>query len=171
MLHVTGPNWQPSPAYYDCRYQTLRRPLGFERGAEILADDVNALHAYVEIDGTIVAVGRSHLIPESSDGAQSDFPGEDGPKTPPFSHLDDGHRPAIQIRQMGTLDTHRRNGFAAKILNSLEQISKDHFDAVCGFLQAREVAIPFYESQGWKVIDDSYSIPNVGPHRSMMKRF
>jgi len=171
MLHVTGPNWQPSPAYYDCRYQTLRKPLGFDRGAEILADDVNALHAYVEIDGTIVAVGRSHLIPESSDGAQSDFPGEDGPKTPPFSHLDDEHRPAIQIRQMGTLDTHRRNGFAAKILNSLEQTSKEHFDAVCGFLQAREVAIPFYKSQGWKVIDDPYSIPKVGPHRSMMKRF
>lgn len=171
MLHVTGPNWEPSPAYYDCRYQILRRPLGFERGAEILADDVNALHAYVELDGTIVAVGRSHLIPESSDGAQSDFPGEDGPKTPPFSYLDDDHRPAIQIRQMGTLDAHRRNGFAATILNSLEQGSKEQFGAVCGFLQAREVAIPFYESQGWKVIDDPYSISNVGPHRSMMKRF
>ena len=171
MLHVTGPNWQPSPAYYDCRYQILRRPLGFERGAEILADDVNALHAYVELDGTIVAVGRSHLIPESSDGAQSDFPGEDGPKTPPFSYLNDDHRPAIQIRQMGTLDAHRRNGFAATILNSLEQGSKEQFGAVCGFLQAREVAIPFYESQGWQVIDDPYSIPNVGPHRSMMKRF
>lgn len=171
MLHVTGPNWEPSPAYYNCRYQILRRPLGFERGAEILADDVHALHAYVEIDGTIVAVGRSHLIPESSDGAQSDFPGEDGPKTPPFSYLDDDHRPAIQIRQMGTLDAHRRNGFAATILNSLEQGSKEQFGAVCGFLQAREVAIPFYESQGWQVIDDPYSIPNVGPHRSMMKRF
>ena len=171
MLHVTGPNWEPSPAYYNCRYQILRRPLGFERGAEILADDVHALHAYVEIDGTIVAVGRSHLIPESSDGAQSDFPGEDGPKTPPFSYLNDDHRPAIQIRQMGTLDAHRRNGFAATILNSLEQGSKEQFGAVCGFLQAREVAIPFYESQGWQVIDDPYSIPNVGPHRSMMKRF
>ena len=171
MLHVTGPNWEPSPAYYNCRYQILRRPLGFERGAEILADDVHALHAYVEIDGTIVAVGRSHLIPESSDGAQSDFPGEDGPKTPPFSYLDDDHRPAIQIRQMGTLDAHRRNGFAATILNSLEQGSKEQFGAVCGFLQAREVAIPFYESQGWQVIDDPYSIPNVGPHRSMMKHF
>ena len=171
MLHVTGPNWEPSPAYYNCRYQILRRPLGFERGAEILADDVHALHAYVEIDGTIVAVGRSHLIPESSDGAQSDFPGEDGPKTPPFSYLDDDHRPAIQIRQMGTLDAHRRNGFAATILNSLEQGSKEQFGAVCGFLQAREVAIPFYESQGWQVIDDPYSIPNVGPHRSMIKRF
>ena len=109
---MTGPNWEPSSAYYDCRYQILRRPLGFERGAEILTDDVDALHAYVELDGWIVAVGRSHLIPESSNGAQSDFPGGDGPKTPPFSRLDDDHRPAIQIRQMGTLDAHRRNGFS-----------------------------------------------------------
>jgi GNAT superfamily N-acetyltransferase len=171
MLHVSGPNWKPSAAYYDCRFQILRKPLGFDRGAEILTDDVNALHAYIELNGTIVAVGRSHMIPISSDGAQSDFPGQDGPKTPPFSRLDDDHRPAIQIRQMGTLDAFRRNGFAAKILNSLEEASKEHFDATCGFLQAREVAIPFYESQGWQIIDDPYSIPNVGPHRSMMKRF
>tara|TARA_Y100000766_G_scaffold261576_1_gene252195 strand:- start:88 stop:636 length:549 start_codon:yes stop_codon:yes gene_type:complete len=171
MLHVLGPNWTPSLAYYDCRYQILREPLGFDKGAEVLADDHLALHAYVEIGGTIVAVGRSHLISASSDGAQSDFPGKDGPKTPPFSLLNIHHRPAIQIRQMGTLDVFRRNGFAAEILSSLEQASKEHFGAISGFLQARSKAIPFYESQGWEVIDEPYSIPNVGPHRSMMKRF
>ena len=124
-----------------------------------------------EIDGYIVAVGRSHLISEMSDGAQSDFPGQTGPKTPPFSKLDADHRPAIQIRQMGTIDAYRRQGFAAEILRALEEASRDTFGAICGFLQAREVAIPFYQSQGWMLIDEPYSIPNVGPHRSMMKRF
>ena len=171
MLRLDGPNWEPSKAYYDCRYEVLRKPLGFDRGAEILQDDVQAIHASIEIDGNIVAVGRSHLIPETSDGAQSDFPGQSGPKTPPFSKLDHDHRPAIQIRQMGTLDGHRRQGFAAEILSALEEASKDTFGAVCGFLQARQAAIPFYQSQGWILIDEPYSIPNVGSHRSMMKRF
>ena len=171
MLRLAGPGWMPTTAYYKCRYEILRRPLGFESGAEILEDDVDAIHAYVEIDHEVVAVGRSHLIPEDSDGAQSDFPGQSGPKTPPFSHLDENHRPAIQIRQMGTLEAHRRQGYACKILNALEEASKAEFGAVCGFLQARKRAIPFYLSQGWVLIDEPYSIPNVGPHRSMMKRF
>lgn len=171
MLHVAGPDWTPTEAYYGCRYEILRKPLGFDQGAEILQDDVEALHAYVEVEGTIVAVGRSHLIPGTSDGSQSDFPGQPGPKTPPFSGLNSINRPAIQIRQMGTLDTFRRRGFAADVLNALEIASRQQFGAKCGFLQAREIAIPFYESQGWKLIDEPYSIPNVGLHRSMMKRF
>lgn len=170
MLHVVGPNWSPTKAYYACRYEILRKPLGFPQGAEILQDDEQAIHAYVEVDGKIVSLGRSHLIPDTSDGAQADFPGQDGPKTPPFSHLaENSNRPAIQIRQMGTLAEFRRQGLAAEILNALENESKSAFGAKCGFLQAREFAIPFYESQGWVIIDDPYSIPNVGAHRSMMK--
>tara|TARA_B100000161_G_scaffold251280_1_gene210210 strand:+ start:6156 stop:6671 length:516 start_codon:yes stop_codon:yes gene_type:complete len=171
MLHLAGPKWEPTAGYYDCRYAVLRQPLGFERGAEILNDDTEAIHAYIEFDKKIVAVGRSHLIPASSNGSQSDFPGQSGPKTPPFSALDASNRPAIQIRQMGTLEAHRRKGLAAVVLEALEKASVQQFEAVCGFLQAREAAIPFYQSQGWEVVDEPYSIPNVGPHRSMMKRF
>ena len=171
MLHLAGPGWEPIEAYYDCRYAVLRQPLGFERGAEVLNDDTEAIHAYIEIDQDIVAVGRSHLIPITSNGSQSDFPGQSGPKTPPFSALDTSNRPAIQIRQMGTLEAHRRKGLAAVVLEALEKASVQQFGAVCGFLQAREAAIPFYQSQGWVVVDEAYSIPNVGPHRSMMKRF
>ncbi|MGB1365565.1 MAG: hypothetical protein ACPG64_04140, partial [Candidatus Poseidoniaceae archaeon] len=65
MLHLIGPKWHPTDAYYECRYAILREPLGFERGAEILQDDTEAIHAYVEIDDVVVAVGRSHLIPET----------------------------------------------------------------------------------------------------------
>ena len=108
MLHLAGPKWEPTAAYYDCRFAVLRQPLGFERGAEVLNDDTEAIHAYIEIDQEIVAVGRSHLISASSNGSQSDFPGQSGPKTPPFSALDANNRPAIQIRQMGTLEAHRR---------------------------------------------------------------
>jgi predicted GNAT family N-acyltransferase len=56
------------------------------------------------------------------------------------------------------------------VLNALEQASITHFSAKIGLLQAREAAIPFYQSQGWVVIDEPYTIDKIGPHRSMMKR-
>jgi len=171
-LPVLGPNWTPDEQYYECRYAVLREPLGFSRGAEILADDDQAIHAWVEADGRIIAVGRAHMIPESSDGSQADHAGPGAAHCPAFGPLvGEGPRPAIQIRQMGTLTTHRRQGNAAKVLSQLEENSVKVFGATTGFLQAREHAIPFYQSQGWKIIDESYEIKGIGPHRSMMKHF
>ena len=72
---------------------------------------------------------------------------------------------------MGTLENYRRQGLAAKVLTSLEEAAKTHLSAKAGFLQAREQAIGFYESQGWQIIDEPYSIEGIGPHRSMMKKF
>jgi GNAT superfamily N-acetyltransferase len=170
-LPVKGPNWTPDSKYYDCRYAVLREPLGFPRGAEILADDDQAIHAWVEDAGKVVAVGRAHLIPDESDGSQADHAGPGAAQCPAFGPLvDDGPRPAIQIRQMGTLDSHRRKGYAAEVLFQLEKRSADLLGASVGFLQAREIAIPFYQSQGWEIIDEPYEIAGIGLHRSMMKR-
>ena len=72
---------------------------------------------------------------------------------------------------MGTLESHRRQGNAAKVLTQLEESAAKKFGAIAGFLQAREHAIPFYLSQGWELIDEAYEIKGIGPHRSMMKRF
>lgn len=150
----------------------LREPLGFPRGAEILADDDQAVHAWVEDSGKVVAVGRAHLIPSESDGSQADHAGPGAAHCPAFGPLvSGGPRPAIQIRQMGTLDSHRRKGHAAAVLSQLEKSSVELLGASAGFLQAREIAIPFYQSQGWEIIDEPYEIAGIGPHRSMMKRF
>ena len=171
-MPVSGPNWKPDEKYYDCRYAVLREPLGFSRGAEILADDDQAIHAWVEDGDKIVAVGRAHVIPASSDGSQADHAGPGAAHCPAFSPLTEGGpRPAIQIRQMGTLETHRRQGNAAKVLNQLEENAIKQFGAIAGFLQAREHAIPFYQSQGWEIIDEEYEIKGIGLHRSMMKHF
>ena len=43
MVQVRGPGWTPSDTYYQCRYAVLREPLGFDRGAELLADDADAI--------------------------------------------------------------------------------------------------------------------------------
>ena len=169
-LPVAGPNWAPTQEYYDCRYAVLREPLGFPRGAEILHDDEEAIHAWLESGPQVIAIGRAHLIPTDSDGSQADHAGPGAAKCPPFGPLSGKeNRPAIQIRQMGTLRTHQRQGNAANVLRQLEQASVTKFGATTGFLQARHHAIPFYESQGWVIIDEEYEIPGIGPHRSMMK--
>ena len=169
-MPVAGPNWAPIQEYYDCRYAVLREPLGFPRGAEILQDDEQAIHAWVESENQVIAVGRAHLIPADSDGSQADHAGPGAAKCPPFGPLSNKeNRPAIQIRQMGTLSTYQRQGNAANVLRQLEEQSVIKFGASIGLLQARAHAIPFYESQGWVIIDEEYEIPGIGPHRSMMK--
>ena len=70
---------------------------------------------------------------------------------------------------MGTLPTHQRKGHAAAVLAELERHMVVEFGCKTGLLQAREHAIPFYESQGWTVIDAPYDIGIIGPHRSMKK--
>ncbi len=172
MQHVLIPPAIPTTAYYDCRYAVLREPIGFPRGAEILTDDDQAIHAWVEHEAEVVAVGRAHLIDANSDGSAADHAGLDATKCPGFGPLaDPSNRPAIQIRQMGTRQEARRLGYAATVLQALETASKHHFGAKTGLLQARAIAIPFYQSQGWKLIDEPYTIDGIGPHRSMMKQF
>jgi len=170
LLSISLPGKIPSPAYYDCRYAVLREPLGFERGAELLDDDHQAIHAWVEQDDKVVAVGRAHMIPEGVDGSGADHAGPGAAKIPGFGPLADStNRPAIQIRQMGTLGDYRRQGLAATVLSALESAAKSHLSAKIGLLQAREHAIAFYQSQGWEIVDEPYEISGIGPHRSMMK--
>ncbi len=172
MLKTILPKQTIPMNYYDCRYAVLRQPLGFQRGAELLDDDSEAVHAYIEMDNLVLAVGRAHLIPLGSDGSAADHAGPGATKCPGFGPLNDlEYRPAIQIRQMGTLPEERRKGYAAQVLLNLEIESKNQFGARFGFLQAREFAIPFYQSQGWEIIDEPYTIDGIGPHRSMMKHF
>lgn len=163
----------PTNAYFETRFAVLRQPLGMPEGSERLADDNNAIHAWVEVGGRIVAVGRAHLLADSADGSGSDHEGPNAAKIPAFGPLAEGSapRPAFQIRQMGTLPEHQRNGYAAHVLMALERAMVEGHEAQTGVLQAREHAVPFYQSQGWAVIDEPYSIIGIGAHRSMMKSF
>ena len=170
-VNSNGPGFTPSEEYYSCRYSTLREPLDFPRGAEFLEDDDKALHAWFSTDNQIVSVGRSHLIPPGNNGSQADYIGPNAPKCPDFTPLLSGkYRPAIQIRQMGTSTQHRLKGYAAEVLEELEKKSVEIFTAQYGFLQARIEAIPFYQSQGWEIIDELFEIAGIGPHRSMIKK-
>ena len=163
----------PDEPYFRTRYAVLREPLGMPPGSERLDDDDQAVHAWVEEDGAVIGVGRAHIIPEGTDGSGADHKGPGAARIPPFGPLADGtaKRPVFQIRQMGTLPTHQRRGHAAAVLGELERIMTTEHECKTGLLQAREHAIPFYESQGWTIIDEPYAIGVIGPHRSMMKEY
>ena len=167
--HVHG---MPEEPYFATRYAVLREPLGMKPGSERLGDDAEAVHAWVEINGEVVSVGRAHIIPEDSDGSGADHKGPGAAAIPAFGPLADGtaERPVFQIRQMGTLVSHQRQGHAALVLEALERTMSDEFGCMTGVLQAREHAIPFYKAQGWHLIDQPYDIAGIGPHRSMMKK-
>jgi len=171
-VKISLPGEEIPQSYFQCRYEVLRLPLGFPIGSERLIDDDEAIHAWVEKDGVVLCVGRAHLIDEASDGSAADHAGPGASTCPAFGPLQDKssqNRPSIQIRQMGTRLQGRRKGLATAVLTALETESKQHFSAKTGFLQAREAAFAFYQSQHWLMIDSPYSIEKIGPHHSMMK--
>ena len=61
MLKTILPKHEIPSNYYDCRYAVLRQPLGFQRGAELLDDDNEAVHSYIEVNNQVLAVGPSTL--------------------------------------------------------------------------------------------------------------
>ena len=172
-VEVGLPGIKLSEEYFDCRFACLREPLGFSQGAERLADDSEAIHAWWEdAAGVVAAVGRIHMIPDDSDGSQSDHAGPDAATCPAFTPLslnDQELRPAVQIRQMGTRNEWRRQGLASGLVVALEGAAISHWGAKTGWLQARIEAIPMYESEGWIQFGEEYDVKGIGPHRSMWK--
>ena len=170
--------------YFDVRFEILRKPLGSPKGSERLAKDNEAINVWVEYEGKIAAVGRAHLLENDEDGSIVDVKAASA--CPAFSPLSKGAtmqiddsgneigpelRPAIQVRAMGTLDAYQGQGFASKVLAACEENSINTWNAITGWLQARVAAIPFYEKNGWTCFGPEYHVPNVGPHRSMWKKF
>ncbi len=177
---TNGPKEEPISSLLECRYETLRRPLGFEPGSERLADDILSIHAWVSVGGQVVSVGRAHLILAGEDGGTADHQGKDAVRCPGFSPLASNvenfpsskeMRPAFHIRQMGTLKSHRRQGYARAVLSKLEFRTREEWAVKSGWLQARIEAIPFYESCGWTCYSDEYYIDGIGAHRSMSRSF
>lgn len=182
--------------YFDVRYEILRKPLGSPRGSEMLNDDDKAIHAWISENNKIISVGRIALI--AGDGSVKDPVGSVCPAFEPLlneqvgienPHQQANHdqqkkiltddkgnyfasrlRPAVQVRQMGTMPEYRGQGHAAKILSALEATAKQHWNARTGWLQARIAAIPFYEKCGWTAYGNVYEVNKVGPHRSMWKK-
>ena len=184
ILKVALPHELLPEAYFNLRYEVLRKPLGSPEGSEQLNDDPQAIHAWIEDEGRIVSVGRVHKLDDHEDGSAIDSKAQSAcpaftPLTKAYQQtLDDrgrmipaNLRPACQFRQMGTDPSYRGKNLATRILMALELTAIEHWNVETGWLQARTAAIPFYIKNGWTPFGKPYDVPNVGPHRSMWKLF
>lgn len=84
-----------------------------------------------------------------------------------LNYLDE--KPAWQLRGMATDTAFQGKGIGQQLLQWSEMILTPQ-SARLLWCNARAIAIPFYEKNGWQCISDTFDIPSAGPHRKMMKR-
>ncbi len=77
----------------------------------------------------------------------------------------DGEIYNLRLRAMVVHPNHRRQGLGKQLLIGAEQF----FLNQSIWCDAREVAVLFYKSCGWKVKSEVYQIPIIGPHYLMVK--
>lgn len=127
-------------AYYHLRWQLLAKPWG--QPFKISQDDKESqsYHLMAIYKQNIVGVCRLHFNTANE----------------------------AQIRYMGIVDTYQRKGIATKLVKALESYAKDkHIKTIV--LNAREIAIPFYVSQGYKYVEDAHIVFNIIKHVKMIK--
>lgn len=74
----------------------------------------------------------------------------------------------FQIRGMAVLTTHQKKGIGAQLIRYAEQYIHNQNGNLI-WLNARIIAIGFYEKLGYQIIGDSFEIPEIGTHYVMFK--
>ncbi len=82
--------------------------------------------------------------------------------------LDYGMNNAGQLRGMAVLKEYQGKGFGKLLLNFGEKLLKDRQIRVV-WMNAREIAVPFYKNCGYNIIGKAFSIPAIGNHFVMFK--
>ena len=128
--------------YYQLRWELLAKP--WNQSFEICQDDKEATsyHLMAIYDGTIAGISRLHI--NTKDEAQ--------------------------IRYMGVIDAYQRKGIGAELVKELEEYAKSvNIEKIV--LNAREIAIPFYDAQGYSYVEDAHVAFGVIKHVRMEKEF
>ena len=127
--------------HYRIRYETLRMPWGQPPGSERDGEETdNVLASAYNEAGECLGVAR--MLP-----------------------LNDG---SIQIRSMGVLESARGQGVGKAVLAFLETKAAEMGKSLL-VLHARENAVPFYKSTGYRVVSESYVLWGIIPHFKMEK--
>ena len=72
----------------------------------------------------------------------------------------------IRLRAMATHPDSRGQGLGRRLVEfAIEQARMKGYDML--WCDAREVALGFYTSLGFEVIDQWYEVPKIGPHKTM----
>ena len=75
----------------------------------------------------------------------------------------------FQIRGMAVLEVFQGKGFGAELVKEAENHCIN-LNADLIWFNARENAVPFYKKLDYKIIGDSFLIPDVGIHFAMYKK-
>lgn len=127
-------------AYYQLRYDVLRKPWNQPEGSEVDKDEDTSHHAFIKYNNEVLAVCRMQLT------------------TPEIA----------QLRYMAVSPNVQGKGLGKIIIQFLEEKSKE-MGAEKVILHARENAVPFYKSCGYHTVEKSYLLFDEIQHYLMEK--
>lgn len=113
-------------AYFQLRWETLREPWGQPRGSERGDDEDESFHLMAIENERVFGVGRIHAIDDK----------------------------LMQIRYMGVAEKARGRGVGRGLIAGLEAHALAS-GAHTIQLNARENAVPFYEANGYRIVEKS----------------
>lgn len=171
------------------RYAVLREPLGMSYESTLFHGDMlpDTLHLIAEFGSE--SVGCLTLLCEPLE-IPAAFPNQDAtdshpapdtaPDAPSYAAAASTNEPLVnmpgqantpsrlmQLRGMAVLASHQRHGIGRQLLLHAEQIARSNERRL--WCKAREIAVPFYERNGWMTTGDYFDIPNIGPHVIMWR--
>jgi len=133
-------NSQEWDQYFELRWHILRQPWQQPPGSEKDELEKHSIHRLAMRDNKIIAVGRLHFTDDSQ----------------------------AQIRYMAVAKGYQRKGLGKLILNSLEQVAREK-DIKSISLNARETAVPFYQSYNYQLAEQTHTLYNSIKHYRMYK--
>ena len=141
MVLITPTTAQHWQAYYALRYSVLREPWNQPHGSEVLQDEATAIHVMaVNKDEKVLGVARMH----ESEARQG------------------------QVRCVAVATDQQGKGVGKLIMSYLEMVATEKAWREM-VLEARENAVPFYESLGYSIIEKSYLLFGEIQHYRMKK--
>ena len=134
---ITQDEWE---SYYRLRFTILRAPWNQPLGSEVLADEMEAIHAMVIENDQIIGVARMHKSGENQG----------------------------QVRCVAVAAEAQGQGVGKAIMLYLEEKAKEMGMQEI-VLEARENAVPFYKSIGYVIEKESYLLFGEIQHYRMKK--
>jgi GNAT superfamily N-acetyltransferase len=77
---------------------------------------------------------------------------------------------AYQLRGMATRPDVARAGIGRALLGFAVRALQAETGVSLLWCHARSTAVAFYERLGWRVVSGEFDVPDVGPHRTMVRR-
>ena len=126
--------------YYELRWEILRKPWNQQQGSEKDEYEEEATHVIACINGRIIGVGRIHMSSKEE----------------------------ARIRYMAVEGNYRGKGIGGLVLKELERAAGEE-GADYIILNAREIAVDFYKSHGYKVLEKAHTLFGCILHWKMRK--